>query len=79
MIKGGVRRNKSSMKGVEATIWPVFPEAAEVGGIVVHVGAREDLDFIMTEGGSESPPPTWPLRPSLALAPTATSTTPPVP
>ena len=49
-IKGGVGSDESSLKGMEATIWPEFPEAAEVGSIVVNVGAREDLDFIMGMG-----------------------------
>jgi len=51
-VNGGIRNDKSTVEGVEATIRPEFPEAAEVGSIVVHVGAREDLDLVMGVGES---------------------------
>ncbi len=42
--------DEGSVKGVEPAVRPEFPEAAEMGGAVVDVRAREDLDGIMGVG-----------------------------
>ena len=49
-MERGIRHDKSTVEGVEATIWPEFPKAADIWGIVVHVRAREDLDVVMRVG-----------------------------
>ena len=78
VIKGGVRRDKSSVKGVEATIYLAgVPRGGGGGGISSRRGPRRF--GLHHGGGSESPPPAWSSWPSLVSAPTATSTTPPVP